>query len=154
MTEVNVQYGGFWARVVASLVDTLLIMLVVGPVLYSIYGETYFSAGDLSAGRWDFILNYIVPALVVVIFWIYKSATPGKMLMKLTIVDANTGGKPSNGQFIGRYFAYYLSALPFLLGFLWVAWDARKQGWHDKLAKTVVVVERSSEEPVRFDKQV
>ena len=35
---------------------------------------------------------------------------------------------------VGRYFAYYLSTIVFLLGFIWVGFDARKQGWHDKLA--------------------
>ena len=57
----------------------------------------------------------------------------------LLIVDSRTGEKPSSGQMIGRYLAYYLSMLPFFLGFIWVAIDERKQGWHDKLARTVVV---------------
>jgi uncharacterized RDD family membrane protein YckC len=76
---------------------------------------------------------------MVIIFWIVKSATPGKILLELSIVDAETGGKPSNGQLIGRYFAYYISVLPLMLGFIWVGFDKRKQGWHDKLAGTVVV---------------
>jgi len=40
---------------------------------------------------------------------------------------------------IGRYFAYYISILPFMLGFVWVAIDSKKQGWHDKMAGTLVV---------------
>jgi uncharacterized RDD family membrane protein YckC len=40
---------------------------------------------------------------------------------------------------IGRYFAYYLSTILLGLGFLWIIWDPKKQGWHDKLAGTVVV---------------
>jgi uncharacterized RDD family membrane protein YckC len=87
------------------------------------------------------LLNYILPAVAVVIFWVYKSATPGKIVLKLTIVDAKTGGKPSVGQFIGRYLAYYISSIPLLLGILWVGIDKRKQGWHDKLAGTVVIRE-------------
>jgi uncharacterized RDD family membrane protein YckC len=61
------------------------------------------------------------------------------MAVGARIVDARTGGRPSTGQLIGRYFAYYVSILPLMLGFIWVAFDARKQGWHDKLANTVVV---------------
>jgi uncharacterized RDD family membrane protein YckC len=38
-----------------------------------------------------------------------------------------------------RYAGYFVALLPVGLGILWVAFDARKQGWHDKLAKTVVV---------------
>jgi uncharacterized RDD family membrane protein YckC len=61
------------------------------------------------------------------------------MITNLTIVDAETGYKPTTGQFIGRYFAYYVSIIPFLLGIIWVGIDKRKQGWHDKLAGTVVI---------------
>ncbi|MGZ8994756.1 MAG: RDD family protein, partial [Burkholderiaceae bacterium] len=43
------------------------------------------------------------------------------------------------GQSIGRYFGYYVSTIPLLIGLIWVAFDSRKQGWHDKLAGTVVV---------------
>ncbi len=45
----------------------------------------------------------------------------------------------SNGQAIGRYLAYYVSSIPLGLGLLWVAFDRRKQGWHDKLAGTFVI---------------
>jgi uncharacterized RDD family membrane protein YckC len=55
------------------------------------------------------------------------------------VVDAKTLGKPSNGQFIGRYLCYYVSSLLLGLGFIWVGFDSRKQGWHDKLAGTVVI---------------
>ena len=90
-------------------------------------------------GVWDLLLNYILPAVAVVLFWIYKSATPGKMVLKLRIVDARTGGKPSVGQLVGRYLAYYISIIPLMLGIIWVGIDKRKQGWHDKLAGTLVI---------------
>lgn len=61
------------------------------------------------------------------------------MIFSAKIVDAKTGGKPSKGQLVGRYFAYILSGLPLGLGFFWIAWDKRKQGWHDKLSGTVVI---------------
>ena len=56
--------------------------------------------------------------------------------MAAEIVDAATGGKPSNRQLVLRYLGYYISALPLLLGLVRVTFDARKQGWHDKLAGT------------------
>ena len=43
------------------------------------------------------------------------------------------------GQLIGRYLGYYVSILPMMLGIIGVGFDARKQGWHDKLAGTVVI---------------
>ena len=63
------------------------------------------------------------------------------MVIGAKIVDAKTGA-PSTGQLIGRYFGYYVSILPFFLGIVWVGIDAKKQGFHDKLAGTVVVRSR------------
>jgi len=143
-------YAGFWIRVGAAIIDTLLVLLVLGPLLTMVYGSGYWMGTSLVAGSWDFLLNYIAPAIAVVLFWIYKSATPGKMATRLTIVDARTGGKPSTGQFIGRYLAYYIAIIPLFLGIIWVGIDKRKQGWHDKLAGTVVI-RNTRPEPVRFE---
>jgi len=65
--------------------------------------------GDINyAGFWDTLLNYVVPAVVVVLFWVYRSATPDKMGLSLAIVEADSGGKPFTGQLIGRYLGYYI----------------------------------------------
>lgn len=133
-------YAGFWLRVWASILDTLLIGVVIVPLLIAAYGTEYFETPITEvAGPLDFLLSWVLPSLAVITFWIFKSATPGKMAIAARIVDARTGGRPSNAQFIGRYFAYIISAVPLGLGLIWVAFDSRKQGWHDKLAGTVVV---------------
>jgi uncharacterized RDD family membrane protein YckC len=61
------------------------------------------------------------------------------MMLSLQVVDADSGAPLTLAQGIGRYFAYFASTIPMGLGFLWVAFDKRKQGWHDKLAHTVVI---------------
>jgi uncharacterized RDD family membrane protein YckC len=61
------------------------------------------------------------------------------MAVAATIVDAKTGRKPTMRQWIIRYLGYIVSLLPLGLGYYWVGWDKRKQGWHDKMANTVVV---------------
>ena len=147
------EYAGFWIRTGAAIIDTILMLIIIAPILTAIYGTDYWVSESLVQGGWDVLFNYILPAIAVIIFWVYKSATPGKMATKLTIVDAKTGGKPSTGQFIGRYFGYYVSMLPLLLGIIWVGIDKRKQGWHDKLAGTVVIKSNRSE-PVKFESQV
>lgn len=139
LDQENIEYAGFWIRVGASLIDTLLLVIIIYPILSVIYGPDYWAVASGVHGFWDVVLNYILPFIAVIVFWQYKSATPGKMALRLTIVDARTGGKPSTGQLIGRYFAYYLSAIPLFLGFIWVGIDSKKQGWHDKLARTVVL---------------
>ena len=140
----NFEYVGFWARVGAALIDTLLILVIVGPLSYWIFGPGYFTAGatGVFGHLVDFLINAVLPAVAVVVFWIYRQATPGKIAIGARIVDERTGGHPSTGQLIGRYFAYSVSIIPFCLGLLWVAFDSRKQGWHDKLAHTLVVRDR------------
>ena len=81
------------------------------------------------------------PFIATISFWVYKQATPGKMTIKVKIVDAKTGGKPTLQQFIIRFLGYFVAVLPLGLGIVWVAWDSRKQGWHDKMAGTLVVKE-------------
>jgi uncharacterized RDD family membrane protein YckC len=133
------QYAGFWIRVGASIIDSILLVFITMPLLWMVYGKAYFEAGGAVSGIADILISWVFPAVAVILFWIYQSATPGKMVVKIKIVDARSGGQPSKGRFIGRYMAYYVSAIPLGLGLLWVAFDKRKQGWHDKLAGTVVV---------------
>ena len=132
-------YAGFWVRVGATLIDTILLGVITYPILLTVYGWEYFESQGLVHGPLDFLLSWVFPTIAIISFWILKSATPGKMAFGARIVDARSGGRPSNAQFIGRYFAYFISALPLGLGLIWVAFDARKQGWHDKLTNTVVV---------------
>jgi len=148
------EYAGFWIRVWASLIDTVLVMLVTAPLLGLLYGwDTGFDLHSGSGFRpTEFIVSWVLPAIAVIVFWRYRSATPGKMVIHARIVDASTGGPPSLGQLIGRYLGYFVSTFPFFLGLIWVGIDARKQGWHDKLAHTVVIrSKRRGAEPVRFE---
>lgn len=147
------EYAGFWIRTGAAIIDSILMLIIILPILTAIYGANYWLSESFVQGFWDVMFNYILPAIAVIIFWIYKSATPGKMATRLTVVDAKTGGKPSIGQFIGRYLGYYVSMIPLFLGIIWVGIDKRKQGWHDKLAGTVVIRSNKSE-PVKFESQV
>lgn len=133
------QYAGFWIRVVASIIDTIFLLIVLLAIVFALYSAGLISDKPEYLGVVGIFLNYIIPLVLVLIFWHYKSATPGKIITHLSIVDATIGDKPSFGQFIIRYLAYYISAIPLLLGFIWVGFDQRKQGWHDKLAKTVVI---------------
>jgi uncharacterized RDD family membrane protein YckC len=139
MNDQEFEYVGFWARVGASIIDTILMLVIVAPLLTWIYGTEYWVTERYIVGPADVLLNWVLPAIAVILFWIYRQATPGKMAIHARIVDAKTGGKPSTGQLIGRYLGYYVSVIPLMLGIIWVGIDKRKQGWHDKLAGTLVV---------------
>ena len=140
VNEHELEYVGFWVRVGALLIDHLLLMTIIAPIVTIYYGKSYWGgAGFGVQGPLDFILSHVFPAVVIVAFWTWKQATPGKMAVSAKIVDARTGNVPSMKQYIGRYLAYCIAMLPLLAGIIWIAFDQRKQGWHDKLAGTVVV---------------
>lgn len=155
MEDRDLEYVGFWPRVLASIIDSILICVVTLPLLRLIYGPTYF---DQSGTRWilgpaDFLISWVFPAVAVVLFWVYREATPGKMAIGARVVDAETGRVLSIGQAIGRYLGYFASIIPLFLGVVWVAFDPKRQGWHDKLAGTVVVRPKNRDaESVKFDK--
>lgn len=154
MDDQGFEYAGFWARTGASIIDSVLVMLVTIPLLISIYGWAYLDATQTSffAGPADVLISWVLPTVAIIAFWALKQATPGKMAISAKIVHARTGQPASTGQLIGRYFAYFVAMLPLFLGIVWVAFDKRKQGWHDKLAGTVVVKQKNAGmEPVRFD---
>lgn len=152
--ETELQYVGFWARLGATLIDTVLIMVITYPLLAALYGPGYFfsSSRHFVAGFFDFLISWVLPAAAAIAFWIYRGATPGKMAISARVVDAATGGPLSIGQSLIRYVGYFVSTIPFCLGFLWIAFDSKKQGWHDKLAGSVVVrPQNRGVEPVRFE---
>ena len=132
-------YVGFWKRVLATLIDSLILVVFIGLIAIAFYGREYLRlSNEGKTVIFDLVVQGLLPALAVIFFWRYRSATPGKMLISAKIADADTFGTPSTGKLIGRYFAYIPSCF-FMLGFIWVAFDKRKQGWHDKLAGTVVI---------------
>lgn len=152
MDVKELEYVGFWARAGATLIDTILMGAIIWPLLTSYYGSDYWASNDFIQGPVDFLLSWLLPAVGVCIFWTLKQATPGKMVIGARVVDANTGLPLTYGQSIGRYLGYYVCTIPAMLGFIWVAFDPKKQGWHDKMTGTVVVRNRKpGSQLVRFD---
>ena len=135
------QYAGFWIRCYATFIDILAMLLFISVPLTLIYGAAYWQNNHGILGFWDVFLGYIVPFVATIWLWTTLGATPGKLVAKLKIVDAETGSKLSIGQAFIRYIAYIPAMLVFFLGFIWVAFDKKKQGWHDKIAGTVVIIE-------------
>ncbi|MPW75176.1 transporter [Moraxella catarrhalis] len=134
------EYAGFWIRFAALIVDNLIIMIISAPYWFYNYQQMVAMPVDqmplYSAG--DAILHLVIGAAVVW-FWVKKGATPGKMLFGLQVRDAKTGQFISVPRALLRYFSYLISYLILCLGFIWAGFDKKKQGWHDKIAKTVVV---------------
>jgi uncharacterized RDD family membrane protein YckC len=132
-------YASFWQRALALLIDWLIVVVIAMPIIVVSFGASYFSLDPVRRAG-DLVIALLVGALVVG-FWRYCGATPGKLAVGVKIVDANTGATPSTGRLVLRLVCYLVSAAPLYLGFLWAAVDRRKQGWHDKIAGTIVIQE-------------
>jgi uncharacterized RDD family membrane protein YckC len=141
--QAPVEYVGFWLRFVAFLIDSFVMAVVMVPLLAAVYGWTYFDSQRAGfAGPWDIIVQVVLPAVAAILFWRYKGATPGKMVVSAKIVDAGTGQAPTTRQLVLRYFAYFVSVITLFVGFAWIGIDRRKQGFHDKIAGTLVVKDK------------
>ena len=121
------RYGGFWARVLAYILDGVLLVIVQLILMALIDNQGMVTLANLVAG------------------WLYfaglessMGATPGKLVlgMRITTVD---GQNISFLRATGRYFAKIISALILCIGYLMIAWDGHKQGLHDKIAGTYVI---------------
>jgi uncharacterized RDD family membrane protein YckC len=120
-------YAGFGPRLLAALIDWLILFVVSAPISILVF--------EASAAM------PLIAAAAVIAFWRYCGATPGKLAVAVRIVDARTGQPAHTGRLVLRLLCYLLSALPLYLGFLWIAVDRRKQAWHDKIAGTLVIHE-------------
>jgi uncharacterized RDD family membrane protein YckC len=137
-------YAGFWRRVAAYLIDSILVGIVSGGVGLVIGMVAGASGGDVGPG-----VNAAAQLLSILIAVAYfagmesstSQATLGKMALGCKVTDLN-GRRISLGRAIGRYFAKILSAIIFLIGFIMVAFTQKKQGLHDMIAGTLVVKTR------------
>ncbi|MFC7736264.1 RDD family protein [Roseomonas sp. GCM10028921] len=131
----RIRLAGFWTRLAAQLLDAAwMLPLGIGFVLV---GEFVQGGRGLSPGA-DVLLQFI-SALIILIFWAARQATPGKILLRLRVVDAENGLTPPWPRLVARYLGYIVSGLPLGLGYLWMLWDPQKQCWHDRIARTLVV---------------
>ena len=130
-------YAGFWQRAAAFAIDALIVTVILVPLMVLGFGIRRVSL-DPAEHSWDF-LAVLGIAVAIIGFWRYCGATPGKIALGVRVVDAATGQQPSLPRLVLRFVAYFVSAFPLYLGFLWIAFDRRKQGWHDKIARTIVI---------------
>lgn len=131
---------GFGPRLGAVLIDAVVLVaaqFLVGGALGLVVGL----AGGTRA--WVEALGGLAGIAISVAYWIVLHArlrqTVGKRVVGAVVVDARTLEGISHPRALGRYLAEFLSGLPLGLGYLWVLWDHERQGWHDKLASTLVV---------------
>ena len=142
--------AGFFSRLEAFVVDLIILsVLQFGASAFIQAFLRFFKLTGLVANiqtilqnsTYNIAIGATLTTLVVIgyytFFWTLVGYTPGKAILGLKVVRKN-GGKLSFGRSLLRFFAYWISALPLFLGFFWVLWDPKRQGWHDKIADTQV----------------
>lgn len=120
-------FAGFLIRLIASCIDSVIMLLVISVILFSVVGLEVMHISNHSTSLLWAVLFYGFPITATIGFWVFVSATPGKMLFNIKVVDAKTNAPPSLRQAVLRYCGYVFSALPLGLGFLWVIWDKKNK---------------------------
>lgn len=132
--EKKLKYAGFWIRVAAAIIDSI--------ILYAVFfGVALVFLDGMASLSVNITLQLVFMAVGIVYFVAmessFRQATLGKMAVGIKVGDAQ-GQQLSFANALGRYFAKMLSAIILYIGFMMVGWDKQKQGLHDKLAKTYV----------------
>ena len=139
-------YGGFWIRVVAAIIDSIIMRVVVAPVgmIFGGLGMAGMMSGIPHAGL-HILGGGITIILLIFGSWLYEAfmesssyqATLGKMILGMKVTDLY-GNRISFERATGRHFAKWLSAMILGIGYIMVGFTERKQGLHDLLAGTLV----------------
>ena len=147
----TVDYAGFWLRLTAFIIDGL----ILAGISYVINGVWGVASGFGWMGRpaeqfaeqmpttsstwaWQALVIFLVQVSYFICFWVWRGQTPGKIVMKLKIVCFN-GSRIGWGGAVMRYLGYMISGVILFIGFIWIAFDSRRQGIHDKIAETYVI---------------
>jgi uncharacterized RDD family membrane protein YckC len=151
----TVGYAGFWLRLVAALIDFVLIYFVRRLIFLPFGIGAGMGLHGLFHGRHPQDLGELMPLLGLMIRvaiisailqWLYFSlmessvwqATVGKKLLGLTVTDLE-GRRISFGRATGRYFAKIISSLILFIGYMMAGFTEKKQALHDMIAGTLVL---------------
>ena len=150
-------YGGFWRRLIAFLIDlciisifTCLITYAGTKVLEAFVNEDALKNSVLASS----LLFYTLFIFYFIYFHGTLGQTPGKIALRLKVLQ-ESGDPVSLGTAFLRLVGYIVSASVLCVGFLWIVFDGKKQGWHDKIARTKVMkVEKPGERPPEDDSEI
>ena len=136
-SDRNLQYAGFWIRVVALIIYAIILCFGIG-ILFLVFGTAVLLSGSVFLVLIGYLALIAMGAAYFVLMESSSNqATIGKMAVGIRVGD-ELGNRISFANSLGRYFSKYLSGIILYIGYIMVAFDVRKQGLHDKIASTVV----------------
>ena len=142
---MSMQPAGFWIRVAAYIIDSVILSVVSFVIGFVLGLGAGISGGGNASSTATSTISAVaqgIAGLITIGYFIYlwsTGQTLGMRILNLRVIDANTGGQLSLGKAALRYLGLLISFLVCFVGVIWVAFDGRKQGWHDKIAGTLVV---------------
>lgn len=164
------KYASLNRRTFAATIDTCIAMVTISPIIELILKHsitvremaleelsaihnnpdpdakiTEFAKLLIESGKlYEFLLSSTLQIglliLASAVCWKIWSATPGKLLLGIKIVDADTEKPMTNRQIIMRALGYIPACAVFFIGIFYISFNKRRQGWHDKMANTVVII--------------
>lgn len=154
-------YAGFISRLVAFTIDILIVSITIGVLLGLIrLILTFFNidplilkldtGGTSTLFRYvllfmtSFTFTFLVNMVYCTFFWMAAGKTIGKAVMGLQVIGPK-GSRITFWRAIKRYTGYWISALPFFLGYFWVLINDSRQGWHDIIAGTSVIYDHDAQ---------
>jgi uncharacterized RDD family membrane protein YckC len=157
--EFALEYAGFWVRLGAGVIDLAALYVIYGIIFGSIFwiissvfapsGQASMAVfspplGDMAFG-YGFLTvpivwgaAWLIEIAYYVGFWTWRGQTPGKMVVGIKVIRTDSSPITLAYAFL-RYLGCVVSVVILFIGFIWIAFDGRKQGIHDKIADTYVV---------------
>jgi len=124
--------AGFWIRVVAFIIDSIIIAVVNAIIAAILNSSTTGRSG----------IQTLLGIIYFTYFWSASSPWPGQTVgdkvLSLRVIRTD-GSDLSIVQALIRYVGLFISFIVIFIGVIWVAFDPNKQGWHDKIAGTYVI---------------
>ena len=158
--ELRVRPAGFISRLIAFIIDLVIISITTTIILFGITEIITFFGLNILFNRWISnsvnaeTINSVIRIFVVILYYVYSIVyfatfyslvgySPGKYLVGLRVVRTD-GFRLGFWRSVVRGIGYYLSALLLFMGFIWIIFDKNRQGLHDKIANTVVIYREKS----------
>ena len=132
-------YAGFWVRVLALLLDIVVLAVITGALTPLLGPAVTFSGTSIVINGGASELSTLVGLAYFIGFWSWRGQTVGMIPFNMQVVGVADGKKIDVVRGLLRYVGFVISVVPLFLGLIWAAFDSRKQGWHDKIAGTVVI---------------
>ena len=145
------RYAGFFSRGAAYLLDRLIaagisfVILLVIDYFLSLFRVDRWVESLSESAMLTAILALLLSTVGIYLlvsfvydigFWLLSGQTPGKRVLGVRVMRVD-GTRLRLGNALRRKVGYWISSF-FFLGFLWILFDNKRRGWHDKLAGTIV----------------